>query len=323
MATVGSREAAVERTGTYSQRAAKSPPDIRGTPNKNPCIHTLTLYPHPMQLEFTKMHGLGNDFVVIDATHAPFTLDAAQIRQIADRRLGVGCDQLLVVEPASHSDVDFNYRIFNADGGEVEQCGNGARCFARYVRAKGLTDKQALKVQTRSGVIGLTIEADGQVTVDMGIPEFEPSRIPFETNAQADRYAIRVNNETVEFGAVSMGNPHAVIEVADTDRAPLERLGPAVERHTRFPNRVNVGFMQIIDRNRIRLRVWERGVGETMACGSGACAAVVVGHNQGLLDENVSVELRGGDLVVSWTGQQRPVSMTGPASFVFEGKMTL
>ena len=276
-----------------------------------------------MDLKFTKMHGLGNDFVVIDATRQAFSLGAADIRAIADRRRGIGCDQLLVVEPADQPDVDFRYRIFNADGGEVEQCGNGARCFARFVHRKGLTDKQEITVQTNAGTLRLYADDSDQVRVNMGIPVLEPAQIPFAANARATRYAINIHGETVEFGAVSMGNPHAVLDVPSTDHAGVEKFGPAIELHPRFPDRVNVGFMQVIDRQRIRLRVWERGAGETQACGSGACAAVVVGSLQCLLDETVVVELQGGELVVSWAGEQQPVYMTGPASFVFEGTITV
>ncbi len=276
-----------------------------------------------MELEFTKMQGLGNDFVVIDATRSPLTLTPAQIRHIADRRFGVGCDQLLVVEPPTRSDADFNYRIFNADGSEVEQCGNGARCFARFVRDNGLTEKTRIPVETRAGLIELIIEADDLVTVDMGVPVLEPADIPFEANARAARYALAVDGATLEISAVSMGNPHAVLFVEDVDTAPVTELGPRIETHPRFPRRTNVGFMQIVDRRQIRLRVWERGTGETLACGSGACAAVVAGRCAGLLDESVHVQLRGGDLMVSCRRDDAPVVMTGPAEAVFKGKMTV
>lgn len=276
-----------------------------------------------MKLNFTKMHGLGNDFVVIDAINQQVDLSNEQVRQIADRRLGVGCDQLLLVEPSEHADSAFRYRIFNANGGEVEQCGNGARCFARFVRSKGLTDADRIPVYTNSGRIELIVEDDGKVTVDMGAPRLNPADIPFEATVEAPRYALSVHGETYEIGAVSMGNPHAVLEVPHVDSAPVARLGPAIEAHPRFPKHVNVGFMEIVDRCRIRLRVFERGAGETMACGSGACAAVVAGRVQGLLDKTVTVELRGGDLVVSWEGNNQPVLMTGPATFVFEGTIEL
>lgn len=276
-----------------------------------------------MDLEFTKMHGLGNDFVVIDATRQPFTLSADKIRSISDRRRGIGFDQLLVVEPTDRADADFKYRIFNADGGEVEQCGNGARCFARFVREKGLTRKQDISVSTHNGILHLSADNSDQVRVNMGAPILEPALIPFDANARAIRYAINIHDETIEFGAVSMGNPHAVLDVPSIDHAAVDKIGPVIETHPRFPNRVNVGFMQVINRTRIRLRVWERGAGETQACGSGACAAVVVGALQGTLDDSVTVELPGGELVVSWAGEQQPVHMTGPARFVFEGTITL
>jgi diaminopimelate epimerase len=276
-----------------------------------------------MELYFTKMHGLGNDFVVIDAINQSVDLTSQQIRYLADRRHGIGCDQLLLVEASDQPDTEFRYRIFNANGGEVEQCGNGARCFARFVREKGLTEASRIPVRTRAGLIELILEDDGQVTVDMGTPQLEPDKIPFEALVRAPRYALSVAGETIEIGAVSMGNPHAVMAVPHIDSAPVSKLGPPIEGHSRFPNHVNVGFMEIVDRSRIRLRVFERGVGETLACGSGACAAVVIGRIQGSLDETVTVELRGGDLVVSWGGENQHVLMTGPATFVFEGKIEL
>jgi len=276
-----------------------------------------------MVLNFSKMHGLGNDFVVIDAMHQSVDLTAQQVRQLADRRHGIGCDQLLLVEASDQPDSQFRYRIFNANGSEVEQCGNGARCFARFVRAKGLTDAARIPVHTGAGRIELIIEDDDRVTVDMGAPRLEPADIPFQATVRAPHYALSVDGETYDIGAVSMGNPHAVLEVPHADSAPVARLGPAIESHPRFPNHVNVGFMEVVDRNRIRLRVFERGAGETLACGSGACAAVVAGRVQDLLDETVTVELRGGDLVVSWAGETQPVLMTGPATFVFEGTINL
>jgi len=269
------------------------------------------------------MHGLGNDFVVIDAINQTVNLSTAQIRHIADRRHGVGCDQLLLVEAPEQPDAEFRYRIFNANGREVEQCGNGARCFARFVRQKGLTAANRIPVQTKAGRIELIIQDDERICVDMGAPHLEPEDIPFQAMVRAQRYALSVKGETVEIGAVSMGNPHAVLEVPNVDAAPVAKLGSQIEAHPRFTNHVNVGFMEIVDRSRIRLRVFERGVGETLACGSGACAAVVVGRIQGTLDETVTVELRGGDLVVSWAGEHQPVLMTGPATFVFEGKIDL
>lgn len=276
-----------------------------------------------MELRFTKMHGLGNDFVVIDATTRPVDLEPAQIRMLADRHYGVGCDQLLLVEPPRQPDVDFTYRIFNADGGEVDQCGNGARCFARFVRDKGLIAKDTIRVATAAGILVLRIEPDGQVTVDMGVPRFEPGEIPFKADARAESYQLEIDGRMVEFGAVSLGNPHAVLRVEDVESAPVTTLGPRLESDPRFPQRVNVGFMQIQGRDRIRLRVWERGSGETLACGSGACAAVVVGRQRGWLDAKVTVSLAGGDLRIRWSGEEEPVRMTGPAVTVFEGRMTL
>jgi diaminopimelate epimerase len=276
-----------------------------------------------MQLKFTKMHGLGNDFVVFDAITQSVSLTPAQVRHIADRRRGVGCDQLLLVEVSERADSQFRYRIFNADGGEVEQCGNGARCFALFVRARGLTDARRIPVYTGAGHLELVVHDDDSVTVDMGIPKLEPAEIPFEAASRAPRYSLSVDGENHEIGAVSMGNPHAVLQVEDVDNAPVAGLGASIETHPRFPARVNVGFMQIIDRSRIRLRVFERGAGETLACGTGACAAVVVGRLQGLLDDTVTIELPGGNLVVSWAGENEPVLMTGPATFVFEGTIDL
>ena len=276
-----------------------------------------------MRLRFTKMHGLGNDFVVFDGVRQRVELDAAQRRFIADRHFGVGCDQILLVEAASRADMDFRYRIFNADGGEVEQCGNGARCFARFVRQQGLTDKQEIHVETAAGPISLHVQEDEQVTVNMGEPRFQPSVIPFKAPAREGLYHRRVNGDDVRFGAVSMGNPHAVLRVEDVDRAPVDSLGPVLESLGDFPQRANVGFMQIVDRGHIRLRVFERGVGETLACGTGACAAVAVGRDQGLLDERVEVDLPGGRLVLSWLGEGSPVLMTWPATTVFEGTIQL
>ena len=276
-----------------------------------------------MELAFTKMHGLGNDFVVIDAIKQVVSLSAEQIRFIADRHFGVGCDQLLLVEAADRPDVDFRYRIFNSDGGEVEQCGNGARCFVRFVHDKGLTDKNPITVSTNTGIIGLTEQEDGQVTVNMGIPRFEPKDIPFIAEQRVDRYEVALLSQTVEIGAVSMGNPHAVLLVDDVQQAPVDQLGPLLEHHNRFPRRVNVGFMQIIDTLNINLRVFERGVGETQACGTGACAAVAVGRKWGLLQERVNVNLPGGQLMIQWAGEGEPVWMTGPAESVFEGRISI
>ena len=276
-----------------------------------------------MKLRFTKMHGLGNDFVVIDATRAPVDLSPARVKAIADRHFGVGCDQLLVVEPASRPDVDFRYRIFNADGGEVEQCGNGARCFVRFVHEQGLTSAREIRVETRCGVIAPRLEADGQVTVDMGAPRFASAEIPFEAAADALTHALDAGGERVEISAVSMGNPHAVQVVADVDAAPVARLGPLIEAHPRFPRRVNAGFMQVVGRHAIRLRVYERGTGETLACGTGACAAVVAGIRRGLLDSPVRVATRGGELSIAWAGAGAPVLMTGPATTVFSAEIEL
>lgn len=274
-----------------------------------------------MRLKFTKMHGLGNDFVVIDATQSPVVLTPAQLRFVADRHFGVGCDQLLMVEPARSADTDFHYRIFNADGGEVEQCGNGARCFVRYVHQRGLTAKSVIRVGTLGGVIEPRLEADGQVTVNMGAPVFEPTRIPFTAPAEAPLYDLEVNKKIIKINALSMGNPHAVQVVDNVDTAAVAEDGPLIEAHVRFPQRVNAGFMQVVDRSHIRLRVYERGSGETLACGTGACAAVVSGIRRGLLDARVHVATRGGDLVIVWDGAGKPVMMTGPAVSVFDGEV--
>ena len=269
------------------------------------------------------MHGLGNDFVVLEALAGPLALTPDQLRRIADRHFGVGCDQILQVEPPREPGTDFYYRIFNADGGEVEQCGNGARCFVRYVRDRGLTAKRELRVGTRGGVIVPRLEDDGQVTVDMGVPEFEPSRIPFDAPARAVSYELDVDGRRLEVSVLSMGNPHAVQVVADIERAPVAGEGPLIERHPRFPQRVNAGYMQVVSRRRILLRVYERGAGETLACGTGACAAVAAGIMRGLLDHEVTVATRGGDLGISWAGESKPVMMTGPAETVFEGEMEI
>lgn len=276
-----------------------------------------------MKLRFTKMHGLGNDFVVIDATRAPVDLTPARVKAIADRHFGVGCDQLLVVEPATQSGVDFRYRIFNADGGEVEQCGNGARCFVRFVHDKGLTDKREIRVETKSGVIAPRLREDGLVTVDMGVPELMPAKVPFVSDSDALVQPLQVGEATVAITAVSMGNPHAVQVVADVDTAPVTGQGALIERHPRFPARVNAGFLQIVDAHRVRLRVFERGAGETLACGTGACAAVVAGIVRNLVESPVRVETRGGELEIAWGGPGTPVLMTGPAVTVFEGEMSL
>jgi diaminopimelate epimerase len=276
-----------------------------------------------MRLKFTKMHGLGNDFVVFDATREFPQLSAAQLHAIADRHFGVGCDQILLVEASRSDGTDFYYRIFNADGGEVEQCGNGARCFVRDVREKRLTTKKQIRVGTRGGVIVPRIEEDGQVTVDMGVPEFEPAGIPFLVDKRALTYSLDVAGTLRTISSLSMGNPHAVQVVPDVDDAPVATEGPLIEHHSRFPQRVNAGYMQVLTRKHIRLRVYERGAGETLSCGTGACAAAVAGVLRGLLDERVRVTTRGGDLRVYWPGEGKPVSMTGPAVTVFEGEIDL
>ena len=276
-----------------------------------------------MEIQFTKMHGLGNDFVVIDAINQDIDLTDEQVRFIADRHFGVGCDQLLLVEAPESEEVDFIYRIFNADGGEVEQCGNGARCFAVFVREKGLTDRDHIRVETASGIIELHIQADGQVTVDMGTPKLNPWEIPFNADTRLDEYPLDVNGEVLTIGAVSMGNPHAVTIVENIETAAVDELGEAIENHALFPNRVNAGFMQIINDAHILLRVYERGAGETLACGTGACAAMVIGRLQGHLADEVQVDLPGGRLQINWQGGTSPVMMTGPATTVFEGTITV
>lgn len=276
-----------------------------------------------MRLKFTKMHGLGNDFVVIDAVRQSVTLSAQQIRFLADRHFGVGCDQVLLVEPPQGNDAEFRYRIFNADGGEVEQCGNGARCFAQFVRQQDLSDADVIVVETNTGLIRLNIEPDGQVTVNMGVPRFTPRDLPFIAEYEALSYALDVAGQSINIGAVSMGNPHAVIVVDDVRTAPVLTLGAAIESHARFPKRVNVGFMHIVDTRHIELRVFERGVGETLACGTGACAAMAVGRKRGLLDGQVQVDLPGGRLNITWRGDNEPVLMTGPAATVFTGEIDL
>src|SRR5512135_971158 len=269
------------------------------------------------------MQGAGNDFVVLDGVSRRLELTAEQLRRLADRHFGVGCDQILLVEPARTPGTDFRYRIFNADGGEVEQCGNGARCFVRFVRERGLTAKSEIRVETAAGVIMPRLEADGEVTVNMGAPVFDARRIPFISDSDALVQPLEVDGTTVEISAVSMGNPHAVQLVADVDAAPVATQGPLVERHARFPQRVNAGYMEIVDRGHIRLRVYERGAGETLACGTGACAAAVAGMTRGLLDHHVTVTTRGGDLGIRWQGEGSPVEMTGPAVTVFEGEINL
>jgi diaminopimelate epimerase len=274
-----------------------------------------------MVLKFTKMHGLGNDFVVIDAINQSVSLTPAQIRRLADRHYGIGCDQLLLVEAATVAGHDFRYRIFNADGGEVNQCGNGARCFMRFVHEKGLSDKPELRVETAGGPLRLRLEDDDRITVDMGVPRLEPADVPFDAPVRDNTYPLAVDGTRLEIAALSMGNPHAVVLVDDIDTAPVAELGPAIERHPRFPQRVNAGFMQIVDPETIRVRVYERGVGETLACGSGACAAMVAGRLWDRLAPRVKVILAGGELVVSWVGEGSPVLMTGPVTTVYEGQI--
>jgi diaminopimelate epimerase len=276
-----------------------------------------------MRVSFTKMHGAGNDFVVFDGVRQRITLTPEKIRRLADRRYGIGCDQVLIVERPATAGADFRYRIFNADGGEVEQCGNGARCFGRFVRDQGLTDKDEMAVETLGGLIRPRLEPDGEVSVDMGVPRFEPREVPFEAPARALLYDLDVDGQTVPVSVLSMGNPHAVQTVPDVDLAPVSTQGPKIERHPRFPKRVNAGYMQIVDRRHIRLRVYERGAGETLACGSGACAAVVAGRQRGLLDDTVKVTLPGGTLTVSWPGEGRSVVLTGPAVTVYQGTIDL
>ncbi|NQE51453.1 diaminopimelate epimerase [Herbaspirillum rubrisubalbicans] len=283
-----------------------------------------------MKIKFTKMHGAGNDFVVLDAINQALSLTPAQWQFIADRRFGIGADQMLVVEKAQGAGVDFRYRIYNADGGEVEQCGNGARAFVRFVTEKGLTDKRAIRVETMSGVIEPRLEEDGQITVDMGAPILTPADVPFDSRnlqhrqqAEDTLWPLEVAGKTTWISVVSMGNPHAVQVVEDSEAAPVLVEGPLIEHHARFPKRVNAGFMQVLDRHHIRLRVYERGAGETLACGTGACAAVVAGIRRGLLDSPVAVQTHGGLLNIAWAGPGAPVMMTGPAVTVFEGEIEL
>ena len=283
-----------------------------------------------MKLKFTKMHGAGNDFVVIDAISQPINFTPEQWKHLADRRFGVGADQMLVVERPQSDGVDFRYRIYNADGGEVEQCGNGARAFVRFVTDKGLTDKRAIRVETMSGVIEPRLESDGRVTVDMGAAILEPARVPFNSEGLQAKpegrdllWPLEINGKTTWLSVVSMGNPHAVQVVDNADAAPVVADGPVIEHHPRFPKRVNAGFMEIVDRHQVRLRVFERGAGETLACGTGACAAVVAGIRRGLLDSPVAVATRGGDLSIAWDGEGKAVMLTGPAVTVFEGEIDI
>ena len=280
-----------------------------------------------MLLRFTKMHGLGNDFVMLDLITQKIRIDAKIIAGLSDRRFGVGFDQLLTVTPPNDPAHDFRYTIYNADGSEAEQCGNGARCFLRFVRDQGLTTKSFIKLETKNGTISCKLQKDGLITVDMGPPELQPAKIPFIADAPEVHYELEIKDENLEqtvcLSAVNIGNPHAVLTVSDVDTAPVEQLGRIIEQHPQFPERVNVGFMQIVSRNKIRLRVFERGVGETKACGTGACAAVVAGQLQGSLDNQVTVELRGGNLEIEWQGDDSNIQMTGPACRVYEGRLQI
>ena len=276
-----------------------------------------------MEIEFTKMHGLGNDFVVIDAINQDISLIVKQVQLIGDRHFGIGCDQLLLVEKSNSSDADFRYRIYNPNGKESEQCGNGARCFAQFLHDEGLTDKTEIPVLTKNGRIVLYLQNNGDVSVDMGLPILDPINIPFQAAQIQASYDINIADEKISFSAISMGNPHAVIIVDDVNNAEVERVSKLLQNNNRFPNSVNVGFMQIIDSTHAKLRVYERGIGETLACGSGSCAAVVAGRLQGLLDETVEMQLLGGNLSIHWEGDDNPVIMTGPTTTVFKGKITL
>jgi diaminopimelate epimerase len=275
-----------------------------------------------MKLRFTKMHGAGNDFVVVDATRVPFKPTPQLLQKLSDRRFGVGCDQILVIEPPSAPDVDFNYRIYNADGSESGQCGNGARALARYVHESGLSAKDAIRVRTATSTLSLMQAGEGRYRVDMGVPRLDPAEIPFDAEARAPRYTLTLDNgAVVEIGVASMGNPHAVLLVNDVDTAPVAEVGALLQRHPAFAQSVNVGFLQVLSPQQARLRVFERGVGETLACGSGACAAAVIGRLWGLLDARVALQLRGGELMIEWEGEGRPVLMTGPAETVFKGEI--
>ncbi|AWF79533.1 diaminopimelate epimerase [Microbulbifer sp. A4B17] len=276
-----------------------------------------------MRVKFSKMHGLGNDFVMLDGVSQKIKLTPEKTRRLADRCLGVGCDQVLLVEPPRTPEADFRYRIFNADGSEVENCGNGARCFARFVRERRLTGRKNIKVETAAGLLHLKVLDGDQVSVDMGAPVLEPQKVPFAADRRADSYPLDVDGETFTIGAVSMGNPHAVLLVEDITSAPVERLGPLIERHPRFPQKVNAGFLQIETRDEAQLRVFERGVGETRACGTGACAAMVYAHLRNLVDDKVRIHLPGGALTIHWSGPGQPVTMTGPATTVFHGQIIL
>jgi diaminopimelate epimerase len=276
-----------------------------------------------MRIEFTKMHGLGNDFIVFDAAPREPLPSAEQLRRLAARNTGIGFDQALVIEPPKRPNTTAFYRIFNADGSEVEQCGNGARCIAALLHRRGQAPEGDFVMDSPGGLIRARVDHRNVVSVDMGIPNFDPRSLPFDASGEADAYSLKVGGRTVEIGAVSMGNPHAVLTVPSVDSAPVEELGPLIERHERFPNRVNVGFMEIVDRSTIRLRVFERGVGETLACGTGACGAMAVGRRHGRLDDTVRVQVRGGELRVHWPGAGEHIWMTGPAEVSFEGRVDL
>jgi diaminopimelate epimerase len=276
-----------------------------------------------MLMKFTKMHGLGNDFVVIDALTQNVRVTGSMVRRLADRVLGIGCDQVLVVEPPSEKDIDFDYRIFNQDGAEVEQCGNGARCLARFVKDRKLTGKSSIRVKTVNRVMNLKINADNSVRVDMGVPLLEPSEIPFKASLKSLLYDIDIAGHSYSISAVSMGNPHAILQVDDVQAAPVAVLGAQLECHERFPNRVNAGFMQVVDRKQLNLRVFERGAGETQACGSGACAAAVAAMRLELVDSQVTVHLTSGDLTIEWQGEGESLIMTGPAVTVFHGRIRI
>ena len=275
-----------------------------------------------MKYKFTKMHGLGNDFVLIDSVNQSVNLSLEQLRNIANRRLGIGCDQILLIE-RTESDADFRYRIFNSDGGEVEQCGNGARCLVSYVYDKGMIQKKEISVETLGGIIFSKLEINGEVTVNMGTPKFEPEKIPFIADKRMLTYLLEVNEKQIEFSILSMGNPHAVQIVEDINQSPVLSEGSLIESHSRFPKHVNAGYMQIVNREHINLRVYERGAGETLSCGTGACAAVVAGITRGLLDSRVTVSTAGGNLSICWEGDNNPVWMTGPAISVFDGEIEL
>lgn len=276
-----------------------------------------------MQTRFTKMHGLGNDFVVLDAVRQSIRLTTDIIKRIADRNLGIGCDQVLVIEPPTDRNIDFNYRIFNCDGSEVEQCGNGARCIGRYIKDQQLSGKKTLRIKTKNRVMEITTTTKNMITANMGEPSFIPADIPLDSEQQKDLYSIDINNSSLKIAALSVGNPHAVLQVDNIDQADVETIGSLIQKHSLFPESVNVGFMQIIDRQNLALRVYERGVGETQACGSGACAAAVAAIKQGLVDKTIEIKLLGGKLTIEWQGEGQPILMTGPAETVFHGKIKL